>query len=327
MRPFHYTFFFTVLAVLSISSCSHNTDNLDRNESLRVLDAKIKRDSNNADLYYQRSLILIDMGKDSSRSSYFKDAIADLQRATHIDNTKPDYFTALADAHFSLGNVGNSYTALQKALAIDPDNFEAHLKMGEIAFYSKDYDRAIESLNHVTEKDRNNQTALFMKGFIYKENGDTTSAVYYFRRLIDLYPDYEPAYEELGFLFSQHRNKLGIEYLTTALSLQPDNINILYALAQTYQEAEDAETASNYYVRILEIDSTYKYAWFNRGRMEMELYEDYINATEFFSKAIQCDPQFAEAYHNLGLTYELMGDNTKAEGYYAQARQLGYGSE
>ncbi len=324
MRKTTYIIIFAAILVFMTACGSNPTDKLPREDALKVLDAKIKKDNDNAALYYERAIILIGLGKEKQQSQYFRDAISDLEKATNIDDTKAEYYTALGDAHFSIGNVGDSYSALQQALKLDANNFEACLKMGEIAFYSKDYDRAMESLSKVTEQDKNNQTALFMKGFIYKETGDTANAVYYFRHLNELYPDYEPAYEELGMLYAQHRNKLGLEYLTTALSLEPKNINVLYGLAMLYQDAEEADKATEYYVKILEIDPNYKYAWFNRGWMEMVLYEDYNAAIDFFNKAIECDPQYAEAYYNRGLTYQTIGNKAKATADFDKARQLGY---
>lgn len=332
MRKKHTTFhlhfcFLIVLASIMVACSNQSIDKLPREEALKVLDAQIKKDNDNADLYYQRAKILVSLGKEKNLSQYFRDAINDLAKATQLDNTKTEYYTLLGDAHFSLGNVGDSYTALQQALKLDANNFEACLKMGEIAFYSKDYDRAMESLSKVTEQDKNNQTALFMKGFICKETGDTANAVYYFRHLTELYPDYEPAYEELGMLYAQHRNKLGLEYLTTALELEPKNINVLYGLAMLYQDAEDADKANEYYVKILEIDPNYKYAWFNRGWMEMVLYEDYSAAIDFFSKAIECDPEYADAYYNRALAHQSAGNKDKATTDFAQAEQLGYSKQ
>ena len=315
---------FAAIMALFASCGTHSTDNLPREDALKVLDAKIKKDSDNADLYYQRAQVLVSLGKEKNLSQYFRDAISDLEKATKLDDSKTEYYTLLGDAHFSLGNVGDSYTALQQALKLNENNFEACLKMGEIAFYSKDYDRAMESLSKVTEQDKSNQTALFMKGFIYKETGDTANAVRYFRHLTELYPDYEPAYEELGMLYAQYRNKLGLEYLTTALSLEPNNINVLYGLAMLYQDVEDADKANDYYVKILEIDPNYKYAWFNRGWMELVLYEDYNAAVDFFNKAIEIDPQYAEAYYNRGLAYQNLGDKTNAESSFKQAEKLGF---
>ena len=295
--------------------CNRNASDMSRDERLLLLDAKIKKSPKDADLYYQRGKVLIELQK-------VNDAIADFKKAVSIKNDKVEYHTALGDAYFMNGDVGNSYASLQKALSIDPDNLEALLKMGEITFYSKDYDRAIETLNKVTAIDKNNRTAYFMKGYIYKETGDTSNAVFYFRKVIDLYPDYEPAYEELGMLYAQHKDILGVEYLTTAIEMEPKNINALYGLAKLYQDAEEPENANKYYVRILEIDPQNKYAWHNRGYMEMTLYQDYDAAIEFFTNAINADNLYVEAHANRGLAYELKGDRSNARICYQAALQI-----
>lgn len=314
-----------VFAATIIASCANNqTDNMPREDALKMLDDKIKKSPDDADLYYQRGKLLISLGNEKNLSQYFKDAITDLKKATELDNKRTEYYTALGDAYFSLGNVNESYSALHQALKLDENNFEACMKMGEIAFYSSNYELAMENLNKVLAQDKDNKTALFMKGFIYMENNDTTNAVYYFRHLTELYPDYAPAYEQLGMLYINNSNKLGLEYLTTALSLDPGNVNILYGIAQFYQDAEEADIANEYYVKILEIDPNFKYAWFNRGRLELELYEDYNAAIDFFNKALEIDPQFPEAYHNKGVAYEMLGDKTNAEISYAKAKEFGF---
>ena len=315
-----------LLLLLSIAACHHQTDTsqMEREDALQLLDTKIKKDSDNPDLYYQRGQVLIELGREKGQQQYFKDAILDIREAIKLRDDQCDYYTALADAQYSLGQMGSSYQSLQQALKLDENNLNAHLKMGEIAYVSKNYQRALESLNQVTQQDNSNQKALMMKGCIYKEQGDTTNAVLAFRRLIELYPEYEPAYEELGLLYSQRGNKLGLEYLNTALQLQPKNINVLYALGRIYQDVEDAEKANEYYVRILEIDPNYKYAWYNRGWMELILYEDYNNAADFFSKAIECDSDYAEAYYNLGLAYQQLKQDKQASLAFEKAHLLGY---
>ena len=320
-----YKYLAVVAMVILFAACHNDSvEQLPRDEALKVLDQKIKHDSKNADLYYQRGTLLISLGREEQLSSRFKEAIEDLIKATTLDDKKIEYFTALADAYYAIGDVGKSYSTLQKALQLDEKNIEANLKMAEIAYSSKNFERAMESLNIVTEQDKNNRTALFMKGRIYVGNDDTTNAVIHFRHLIELYPDFAPAYEELGMLYSGNGNKLGIEYLNTALRLEPTNINVLYALAQTYQDAEEADMANEYYVKMLEIDPQNKYAWFNRGRLELELYEDYEAAVDFFTKAIDSDPNFAEAHYNRGVSYEMMGDKNRAEACYITAKNLGF---
>ncbi len=324
-KTLHLLFLASAITLL-LAACGSDVDidKLTPEEAIEYLDAQLKKHPDDAQLHYQRGKVLIALGKEKMHSQYFNEAIRDLEKAVKLDDTHVEYYTALGDAYFSIGNTGDSYTALRKALQLDENNFEARLKMGEIAYYSGNHELAMENLNKVTEQDPNNQTALFIKGFIYKENKDTANAVFYFRKLIDLYPDYEPAYEELGMLYAEHRNKLGLEYLNTALELQPDNVNVLYGLGMLYQDVEEAEKANEYYARINVIDSTFKYAWHNRGYLEMVFYEDYNNAIEFFQKALQCDPQYAEAAYNLGLAYELSGDKAKAKECYENAEKLGF---
>ncbi len=305
-----------------VVGCQQTPDNPNRSESLKILDAKIKKHPKKAELYYQRGNLLLDMGKEQNDNEAIREAILDLNKAIKLDDDEAKYYIALGDAYFSQGNAGSSYAALQKAQSLEPDNFEAALKMGEITFYSGDYDRAMESLSKVTEIDKNNQTALFMKGFIYKETGDTANATYYFRKVINIYPDYAPAYEELGMVYLPYNPKLAMDYLNTAHSLDPQNINILYGMAMIYQDAEEADLANDMYVKILEIDPNYKYAWFNRGWMALILYEDYPSAIDFFTKAIDCDPQYAEAHYNRGLAYEMMGDKAKAKACYEAAHEI-----
>ena len=196
--------------------------------------------------------------------------------------------------------------------SIDPDNQEATLKLGEIAFYSRDYDRAMESLSKVTAKDPQNRTALFMKGFIYKETGDTSNAITLLRKVCDLYPDYEPAFEELGVLYSAHNDPLAVEYLNTAIRIEPQNTNALYALAMFYQELNQMDKAEELYKQILDINANHKEAWHNRGYIQLFTYGDYEEAVDYLTHAIQCDSTFAEAWVNRGCAYELMGNKKQA---------------
>lgn len=271
--------------------------------------------NNDANFYYTRGMDLLQEGK-------VNDAILDFTKATELDDSQVAYFTVLGDAYFMNGDVGNSYSALQKALKLDAQNLEALLKMGEISFYSKDYDRALETLTKVTSIDKENQTAFFMKAFIYKEMGDTANAVQLFRHVIELYPDYAPAYEELGLIYANEKNILGEEYLTTAINLDPENVNALYALALLYQDVELADKANEVYVKLLEIDPQHKWAWHNRGWMAMVLYEDYDAAIGFFTQAIDADNQFVEAHTNRAVAYEAKGDLHNARLGFQAALQI-----
>ena len=305
------------ISILCFAGCQHNSSNsnLTDEEFLKVLDVKIHKHPKDDNLLYERSQIYMRMGR-------VNEAIADLSRAISINDKELKYHMSIGDAYFANGDVEHSYQSLQHALELSPDNLDAYLKMGEIAYYSRDYDRAMDNLGKVTAKDPQNRTALFMKGFIYKETGDTVSSIKLLRKVCDLYPEYEPAFEELGVLYATHKDGMAVEYLTTALRIEPENNNARYALAMFYQDVNQMDKAEDLYKQMLDIDANNKNAWHNRGYIQLFTYGDYPVAVEYLTRAIQCDSNFIEAWTNRGCAYELMGDKTHAHEDFRHALDL-----
>ncbi|MCR4659044.1 MAG: tetratricopeptide repeat protein [Bacteroidales bacterium] len=309
----------TIILIVLVSlvvptACHHKVDmsKLDPDDALQQLDIQIHRHPKDASLYYARAEILMSQSKAN-------EAIADLNMAVSLDDSQTKYYMLLADAQFANGNVEQSYKALSRANELDPDNKDIYLKMGEITFYSRDYDRSLDHLNAVTKTDPDNRTALFMKSFIYKEKGDTANAVLLLRKVCDLYPDYAPAYEELGVLYATRLNPLAADYLNTAITLEPTNTNALYALAMYHQEREEMQAAEELYVKMLDIDDRNPNAWHNRGYIEMMYYDDYEHAVEYFTRALDADPSYIEALLNRALAFKLIGDKSRARADYEAA--------
>ena len=270
------------------------TDDMDDKEKLEILDRQIEKHPNDAALLAQRARVLLNMGK-SKEASY------DINKAVKTEPDNDKYLMLQADIFLANGDVSNSYTALSNAEKIAPDSKEVQLKMGELTFYNHDYDRSLKHLTNVTDKDPNNRTALFMKGFIYKEKGDTASAVTLLRKVCDIYPEYEPAFEELGVLYATHHDPMAVEYLSTALSLEPSNTNAMYALAMFYQETEKYDEAEKLYRQMLDINPNSADALNNLGWLEKEVYNDHERALEYFQKALEADPSHEAASQNVAI--------------------------
>ncbi len=286
---------------LALGGCRRQAadfDTLTDKEKLEVLDFEVERHPKDADVHARRAEVLLNLGR-------VKEAIVDIDKAVSLEPKKVDYRLRQADAYFANGDVENSYKALSEAEHLAPESVEVQLKMGEITFYSRDYDRSMKNLSNVTAKEPNNRTALFMKGFIYKEKGDTANAVTLLQRVCDLYPDYASAFEELGVLYASRSNPMAVEYLNTAITLEPSNTNALYALAMYYQERGEMEPAESLYHRMLDINEHSADAWHNLGYIEMTHYQDYGRAVEYFDKALEADPDMQAAIINRQLAIEM----------------------
>lgn len=297
------------LMAMTIGGCSQPqeiNDTMPDSVKLEALDISIERNPNNHELLASRARVLLNLGR-------VNEAAADIDKALRLAPETVEYLLLKADICFRNGDTKGSYTALEQAEALDPQSQEVQLKMGEITFYNSDYDRSMAHLSKVTEKDANNRTALFMKGFIYKEKGDTASAVQLFRRICDKFPDYAPAFEELGVLYADLNDGMAVEYLTTALQLEPNNTNVMYALALFYQDHEAIDNAESLYRQVIELNPASADAWHNLGYLALFYHEDCDRAIEFFTKALESDPALISAYANRGCAYELKGDRKSAE--------------
>ena len=296
----------TIAALLAIGAvgCHQKKaeEELTDAEKLELLDLKIERSPEDADLYAKRARVLLNLNRP-------KEALYDIGKAVDLEPEVTEYRLLEADVYFANGDIKNSYGALGVAEHLAPKSMDVQLKMGEITYYSRDYDRALQHLSKVTEQDQNNRTALFMKGFVYKEKGDTAQAVALFRRVCDIYPDYEPAFEELGVLFASRQNPMALEYLTTAMRLEPTNTNVLYALAMYFQDLEQYDEAEKYYHQIIDINPYSADAWHNLGYLEMTVYGDFDRAIECFDKATEANPRHEAALANRELAESLL--NTK----------------
>lgn len=282
-------------ATLVMAGCHNHKGNIDLTDAqkLEALDIKIERNPNDASLLADRAKVLLNLHRT-------QEALFDITRAIDLKPDVSEYHLIQGDIYFAIGDANSCYKALGEAEQLDPESKEVQLKMGEVTFYRKDYERSLRHLTKVTEQEPDNRTALSLKAFIYKEQGDTANAVVLLRRVCDIYPDYAPAFETLGVLYAAHNDPMAVEYLSTAMRLEPSNTNVLYSIGKYYQDIENYDEAEKYYHQILDINPASADAWNNLGYIAL-VKGDVARATELFDKALEADPnnEYAQANRSL----------------------------
>jgi len=285
---------------------SHATDSLS---------ALIRLEPDNADLYWKRAGLLLDENQPDA-------ALSDINRAIGINSGNARYYVRLSDIYLMKGMAKQCREALEKAISLDNNETEAYLKLAELSLYFRDYERVRLYTDEVLRIEKGNARAYFIKGFADKEKGDTAAAIRNFRFAVDADQQYYEAYIQLGILFTLSGNKLAVDYLNSALNLKPQSIEAMYNLGMYYQESGDYNKAMELYHRILQIDSRYKFAYFNLGYIHLFYLRVYREGVRYFTQAIEADPQYVEAYYNRGYCRELMGDLLNARQDYHQALTL-----
>jgi tetratricopeptide (TPR) repeat protein len=126
------------------------------------------------------------------------------------------------------------------------------------------------------------------------------------------YPDFYVIYKNIGnSYFSEQNYDKAIEAYKKVLEKQPQSPDVFTAIANAYNNWGKFAEATEWYRKvpfeqIKDIDTAYNTGvlLYNAGT-----YED---AVRYFQKAVEIDPQFADGYYQLGMTYAGVSKNAEA---------------
>lgn len=123
----------------------------------------------------------------------------------------------------------------------------------------------------------------------------------------------------LGSLYQAENDKICLEYYKTAVELQPKNVDVIYSLAYAEQVFGQKYKAIAHYKRMLQLKPDYHQALNQIGVIQQYDLNRIDSAIYYYNSALELEPRFVEAWHNLGTCYESQKDITHALQSYAKA--------
>ncbi|MBK7855429.1 MAG: tetratricopeptide repeat protein [Bacteroidetes bacterium] len=290
-------------------------DSLSGNKQINELTILIKSEPGNAALLFKRA-------KAYEEEKNLTAAFTDLEKAVQLDSTKTEYLMLMSDISFKLNKIKNSKACLEKVRGIDPENYDAALRLSELYLYVRQNNLSIQYADTVLGKQPDNGKALLLKGFNLKEKGDTTGAVKVFQKAVEYDQQFFEAYVQLGVLFQAQNNKLALEYYNNALRIKPNAEDALYGRGLWYQDHSEINKAIQDYTSIIQLNPKNKNAHFNLGYIHQSLLKVYDEAAKHYTRAIEADPSYVEAYYNRGVCYETLGNISMARVDYEKAIEI-----
>ena len=282
---------------------------------LKSVNELLMKEPNSAELYNQRAKIYLKLAQ-------FDEAVYDSQRAIKLDSTKENFYLTLVDTYFGRNNTRKAKDLLEIIEKKFPDNREALLKLGELYFLVKQYQKAIDYVNKSLKIDENQAKAYYLKGSIYRESGDTAKAISSLVTAVEQDNKYEDAFYDLGIIYAARKNPLAFEYYNNALRANPSNQTTLYAHAKLQQDLGKIDEALKEYEQIQLIGTIGENCAYNMGAIYLELKKDTKKALENFTKAIELNPNYTEAYFARGLAYYKLKDRENAKSDLNKCLQL-----
>jgi tetratricopeptide (TPR) repeat protein len=248
----------------------------------------IKRDPNNPSYYESLAVIYVRQGKP-------EDGLAQLKKAAELRKgafTDPNPYFLVGTTYLnkfmkngSEEDFNEAIKALKEIVKIRPKFALAYQALGNAYLNHSNADEALANFNKAKEcdpKEPANYLNIARVYFELKHNED--AAISYFKKAIELKPDYAEAYSQWGSLYFVRFTKNGsegdfneaIKALKEAVKIRPDLADAYYTLGAIYD------------VR------------FVRNRKE----EDFNESIKALKEVVKVRPEFALAYQGLGLAYQ-----------------------
>ena len=322
--------YFSVLLLLFLVGCDDPVVEQDTPQEQEIVAAPpspfdsinqlIIENPDNIDHFLHRAVMYRDIDS-------LEQAMLDIQRVLRIDSTIAEAHHVEGDILFKSQAIDLAMDEFDTCLEYDPEHVDCLLKKAEIQLLLKQYDDAVSLINRALVVDQFVPHAYFMKGILYKEQGDTNLAVSSFITATEVDPNFYDAYMQIGLLYASVQNDLALEYYNSALDVSPSSVEALYAKGMFLQESANGEEARlrdamAVYDYIDEIEDGFAASAYNRGYIYLEYLTEYDSAATEFSTAIERYPGYFQAFYNRGLCWESMDELQRALNDYDKALHI-----
>ena len=218
----------------------------------------------------------------------------------------------------NLGKKNDSLHYFSKAYQINPKIPEscsnlgmALQQVGKFKEASDYFKQAIKLKNDIPEVHYNHAVCL-------AKSNKIDLAIKSYQKSIELKPDFSYAYYNLGLLYWENNQlEYAIKILQQANSISPKNPEILASLGAVFKSSGDLKEAENKTLEALKLKVDPKFK-FNLATIfrDQGLLDD---AKSMYEETILLEPNFVEAYNNIGEVLRDQGHSSLAKDFFNKA--------
>jgi len=218
---------------------------------------------------------------------------ADLARICLIqDDENAETHKVLALASFMLQRFDDFQSNMEKAVALNPRDGDAHYHLGRFFYETKRYGEAMNRFRLACELDSENQKAFYFSGLCRQASGDEPGAVEDFRKAIEI--------------VERKRLHYGWPFVD---------------LGELLINRGEFDTGLSWIYRGKRNDPTLPYTHFAYGRAVLRR-ETTPEVEQALQHAIKLDPGYTDAYYVLARYYSKAGDKERAATAFQKFEEL-----
>ena len=219
-----------------------------------------------------------------------KEAIDVFNETVSIDPAKSQSFSILATCYYELGNSDKAIESGKKGYEMDPDDFQTNYTLGQILSLAGNKKEALFHVEKSVQIEPSDTDAVRQLATLYYDNGEKEKSVETFETAIRQESDKTikaNLYFNLGVLYMQlEKFEEAEDNFFSAYDLNPEDIEALSGIAQTFENAEKWRRASKFYRELIELDPENPDHYKGMSRVLIKQ-GDMDGATRYFEKAKQ----------------------------------------
>jgi Tfp pilus assembly protein PilF len=233
-------------------------------------------------------------------------------------------YAALADVYEAGGYTEHAIPAMRLAIARDPHNELYRLRYGILLNDTKAPEAAVIRLKEALQEFPNSSRLWLALGIAQQSDGKNEDAQKSFERSLSLDAASAPALAYLGSAYAERGQYAdAVSFYERAIAADP-KLSVPYFLAADAllkQPEVDAPRVEKYLSRAIELDPDFAEAHLALAKLEVRA-ERWTEAAAEFERAIKLDPQSAEAHYQLARVYVRLKRTDEAQRELSEFKQL-----
>lgn len=234
----------------------------------------------------------------------------------------PAIYVAMAEDAYWAGDVEGAIDAYQRALDIEPNQFDLYVALSRLLTFQSQPERGLEMAREALRRQPENAHAWAVLCLAYDWIGMPLDAVSACERAIALDPTLPEAYAYLAEAYIDTGNWYAANStIATAVELGENNVDVLRNRAYVLETQGNYYGAIDAYREALKVHDKLVHLHMAIGRNANAL-GNWTLAVQAYADAVEVDPNHVPALARLGLLLLLTGDYDKAEAHLTKALRL-----
>lgn len=219
------------------------------NTAIDHLNNSIEDYPDNADNYYKKALILVELESYGS-------ALLQAKKAHSLNSNDPEYLYLLADLYSINDKTDEALETALKAVKLGASKPRLYGLIAEIYLEQGSADKALQNIEKAITLNSSQKDYTFIKGKIFLSKGDTAAAENSFLlTLKDSFVHKEASINLSNIYLAQGNYRKASQIIEELLADSPDAIDVLLQKAVVLSKLAQPDSAKQIYVHILNKDS------------------------------------------------------------------------